>query len=293
MMECRLFKSSLSFRSIAVACLTWCGLVFVLSLSSGQAQTDLASRPQAVVGSRIAPGMLNERGEEIVSRGSGFSAVMTLRDRDLEALLDTGSVALDIPTSLINNIESVIIKRPLYFKDKQASDYADAELSGQKLLLNVDDSVIDRIDYQPVELKVYESNFTSVVIRYVGFSKAKDRDGDVGDPATDSPMITVTLDSGKGIHGRIRGMKNLKIDSTLGRIDVPFTQTKNISVRENGELTVQMANGDRISGKMDGEEIELLNRWGTETISLSDISSMSVKRARRKRNKPLKRATAF
>lgn len=275
-MDCRKFARSIAMRSIAVVAV----VLLVMLDSDGFAQTLIPAIPtngQAVVGSRLAPGMLNERGEEVVKRGTGFSAVLTLQDNSLETLIQTGRVEIEIPTQLINNVDSVIIKRPFYFKEKRASDFADTELAGQRLFLNIDDAVVERIDYQPVELKVYESDFTSVVLRYIGKSRSLRNSKEPGDAVTDSPMMTVKLKSGKGIRGRIRGMKTLKIDSTLGSIDVPFARSKNISVRKDGELKIEMLNGDLISGSIDGGKINLINRWGTETIEMSDISTLTVR----------------
>lgn len=268
----RIMRHKVVQRFIAAAT-----FVLALSVNPGFGQTMLTQHAQPVVGPRLAPGMLDARGQEVVTRATGFSAVLTLEDDSLATLVNTGRVEIEIPTPLINNVESVIIKRPFYFKEKRASDYGETELNGRRLLLNIDESVIERIDYQPVELKVYETGFTSVVLRYVGYAKALGNRKDPGDAATDSPVLTVKLKSGKGIRGRIRGMKVLDIDSTLGKIKVAFSRADKINVRKDGELIVDMSNGDRISGSIDGGEIELLNRWGTETIQMSDISSLTVR----------------
>ena len=158
MMDCRKFARSIALRFIVPVVTV---AILVMLCNVGFAQTLIpSSNSQAVVGTRLVPGMLNERGEEVVKRGTGFSAVLTLQDDSLRTLIQTGRVEIEIPTQLINNVDSVIIKRPFYFKEKRASDFADTELAGQKLFLNIDDAVVERIDYQPVELKVYESNFT-------------------------------------------------------------------------------------------------------------------------------------
>lgn len=274
-MDHRIFKTTLALRFVAAT------VVLVLFANFGFGQSMLTANGQPVVGTRLVPGMLNERGEEVVSRASGFSAVLTLQDDNLATLIDTGRVEIEIPTQLINNVESVIIKRPLYFKEKRATGYGDTALNGRKLQVKIGNSVIERIDYQPVELKIYESNFTSVVLRYVGYAPSIGNGKVPGDPATDSPLLTVNLNSGKGIRGRIRGMKSLNIDSTLGKINVPFSRAAKIDVRKSGELIVEMSNGDRISGSVDGGEIQLLNRWGTETIQMSEISSLTVEQPTR------------
>ena len=229
--------------------------------------------------------MVNDRGEEIVGRPSGFSAVLTLDDQKLKALFRNGRVEINIPNQLVNSVDSFVVKRPIYFKEKTALDFADAELVGQRLVLTIDRSVIERIDYQPVELKVYESGFTSVVLRYAGESLKNQKAP--GDPDTDSPLLTVKLKSGKGISGRIRGMRSLNLDSILGMITIEFSRSRKINVKQNGDLNVEMLNGDLISGSIDGGKIVLVNRWGNETIKLSDIATLTMngqKKPKAKRN---------
>lgn len=276
-MECRKFKRCFA-TAFAVALVGLCS-------TFGFAQTQNPTGFSNQIGSRIAPGMVNDRGEEIVGRPSGFSAVLTLDDQKLKALFRNGRVEINIPNQLVNSVDSFVVKRPIYFKEKTALDFADAELVGQRLVLTIDRSVIERIDYQPVELKVYESGFTSVVLRYAGESLKNQKAP--GDPDTDSPLLTVKLKSGKGISGRIRGMRSLNLDSILGMITIEFSRSRKINVKQNGDLNVEMLNGDLISGSIDGGKIVLVNRWGNETIKLSDIATLTMngqKKPKAKRN---------
>ena len=262
MMECQLFKRV----SIAAACAA------AMMLCANRVSTAQENA------SNLAPRMSNDRGEEIVRRITGFSAVVTLDNAKLDSLLQTGNLEVGIPPQLVNSIDSVIIKRPIYFKEKKASGFADAELQGTGLAVAIDDSVIERIDYQPVELRVYEAGFSKVILKYVGITGQRISLEGIGDPKTDSPFLTVKLKSGKGIAGRIRGMQAMNLDSTLGQISVAFSKTTKILVGKKGELNIEMTNGDLISGTIDGGKIELLNRWDNETIDLADVAALIVDR---------------
>lgn len=228
----------------------------------------------------LAPGMIDARGEEVVGQASGFSAVLTLDDSSLQRLIRKGRVEVAIPLQLVNSVESVILKRPVHFKDDSATEFADAQLSGRSLVVGVDHSVIERIDYQPVELKVYETGFRSVVLNYTGDHSNRELKK-LGDPQTDSPLLTVKLKSGNGITGRILGMKQMKIDSTLGKIEVAFDRARRIKVKPNGDLGIELLNGDLISGSVAGDSIELINRWSTETIKLTDVEELVVRRPKK------------
>ena len=264
MMDCQLFNR-ITGTVFVVAMVSMCFL-----------DTSLAQQ-----NSNLSPGMTNAQGEEVVSRASGFSAVVTLDDAKLESLLRKGRVEVNIPAQLINSIDSVIIKRPFYFKEKNGVEFADATLAGKRLEVRVDHEVIERIDYQPIELKVYENGYSSVVLKYIGNSNKRSAKT-IGDPNTDSPMLTVKLKSGKGIAGRISGMQSLDIDSVLGPIKVAFSKTNKILVGTKGELNIEMTNGDLISGTIKGGKIELLNRWENETIDLSSVAALIVKRPKKK-----------
>ena len=250
------------------------GLLFLLAVSVGTS-TVVAQAGSPLQQQSLTPGMTNAQGEEVVTRATGFAAVVTLDDLKLNQLMQQGSVEIRIPTQLINSVESVIVKRPLHFKNKKASGFADAELSGRRLVVKIDETVIERIDYQPVELKVYETGFNSVILRYVG--TATPVDNNPGDPKTDSPILTVKLKTGNGIKGRIVGMKQLKMKSQLGVISVDFERTQRIAVKDTGEVTVEMVNGDLISGKINGGKIELITRWSTETIDLREVAALIVR----------------
>lgn len=276
-MECRKFKFAFA------------AMLFVCLCATASAQVS------EFTGNNfgIVPGMVNDRGEEIVGTKSGFAAVVTLDDRNLKTLIERGRVEVAIPRQLVNSVDSVIVKRPVYFKETKAKDFANAQLSGRKLVVDVDRSVLERIDYQPVELKVYESGFTSVVLNYDARSRSTSKAGPVGDPATDSPMILVKLKSGNGIAGRIRNMKKLDIDSSIGNISVEFARTNKIMVRDGGELGIEMINGDLISGTVDDGEIVLINRWSDETIKLSEVSALIVQQESRLANRTGKNMTKF
>ncbi len=270
MMECQLFNR------IPVAVMAALVAICLHSVSMAQEKTFIG-------GEDLVPGMTNSQGEEIVTRASGFSAVVTLDDAKLDSLLRKGRIEVNIPFQLANSIDSVILKRPIHFKEKRAVEFAEAELAGRRLKIQLDDEVIQRIDYQPVELRVYENGISSVVLRYVGISPEQKSLKDIGNPETDSPILMARLKSGKGLAGRIRGMQSLKINSVLGQIDVSFAKTKKILVGDKGELNIQMANGDLISGTIEGGKIEMLNRWETETIDLASVAALIIDRPKKKR----------
>ena len=260
-MECRTFKFIVA------------ALLFFCCCAITKAQVNGPMNPNA---HGFSPGMSNSNGEEIVGNRSGFEAIVTLNDANLQTLLKRGQLEVSIPQHLVNSVDAVIVRRPVYFKDSMATKFATAQLSGHQLIVDIDQSMIERIDYQPVQLKVYESGFSSVVLKCNKRVAPNKKTKLPGDPATDSPMLTVKMRSGNGIDGRIEGIKKLSLNSSIGKISIDLDRTQQITVRNGGELGIEMTNGDMISGTVSSDKFVLLNRWSDETIKLSEVSALVI-----------------
>lgn len=221
----------------------------------------------------LLPGMTSPQGEEIVEAPPGFSALLNLDDHDVKTLVEQGSIAIHIPQHLRGSVEAIVLRRPVVFKNNKATAFADAQLNGQQLIVDVDQSTIGRIGYQPVQLNVYETQFSSVVLKYVAnFQKTGEKT--IGDAERDSPLLTLKLKSGNGFVGRIRNLQQLNLESTLGKISLKLPRVSKIQFQGGGRLTVQMASGNLVSGRIRESELVFANRWGTETIQLKDIAQL-------------------
>jgi len=94
------------------------------------------------------------------------SAVIELQDADVASLKQTGYIKMSIPQKLINRVDSVTLKRPDRFKDEAAILYNDVDRRSGMVSVRVDDGTMEQIDYQPVELRIFESGFSSIVVQY-------------------------------------------------------------------------------------------------------------------------------
>lgn len=243
---------------------------FAISCSTLPAQSSEGTQGQ---------GMTNEAGEEIVKPAAGFSAVVRLTDAKRKTLLTQGSLRISVPNYMANSVRSVVIQRPIYFKEQRAVSYSDVELVAKQIQLEIGSEVLQRIDYQPIELKFYESGISSIVLKYVGGPLKPNDFSGVGDPAKDGPVVLVRLRSGKGIEGRLKGMAELTLESQFGNIQLSMAKASQITIQQADGVLVEMANGDSISGSIADKQVVVLNRWDDETIPLSDIRSIVVRRA--------------
>lgn len=199
------------------------------------------------------------------------SAVVELTDGELQSLLQTGSFKMSIPPNLKNKVNSLILKRPDRFKDDVAVLFNDVDKRYNTIAISVDDSTIEQIAYQPVELKIYESGYTNIMVRYRPGNGRK-----VKKPSkTDSVELKLQLKSGKSITGRLSYMTQFPLESGLGKVNVKLEEVSQITFEEDGDLRVTMLNGDTLQGESNFSSVIINSRWGQERIKTENIASIT------------------
>ena len=199
------------------------------------------------------------------------SAVVELTDGELQSLLHTGSFKMSIPQSLKNKVNSLILKRPDRYKDDVAVLFNDVDKRSDTIAISIDDSTIEQIAYQPVELKIYESGYTNIMVRYrPGNAKRAKKPS-----KTDSVELVIQLNNGKSISGRLSYMTQFPLKSGLGKVKVKLEDVSQITFAEDGDLTVVMFNGDTLKGESNFSSVIVNSRWGQERIKTEDIASIS------------------
>ncbi len=199
------------------------------------------------------------------------SAVVELTDGELQSLLQTGSFKMSIPHSLRNKVNSLILKRPDRFKDEVAVLFNDVDKRFDTVAISVDDSTIEQIAYQPVELKIYESGYSHIMVRY-----RRGNGTQAKKPSkTDSVEMKITLNNGKSITGRLSYMTQFPLESGLGKVKVKLEEVSQITFDEDGDLTVIMLNGDTLKGESNFSSLVVNSRWGQERLKTKDIASIT------------------
>lgn len=203
------------------------------------------------------------------------SAVVELTDGELQSLLNTGSLKMSIPPRLKNKVNSLILKRPDRFKDDVAVLFNDIDKRNDTISISVDDSTIEQIAYQPVELKIYESGYTNILVSY--------RRGNGMTPQkpskTDSVELKIQLNNGKSITGRLSYMTQFPLKSGLGKVKVKLDEISQITFDQDGNLRVVMLNGDTLQGESNFSSVIVNTRWGQERIKTRDIASITPPQA--------------
>ena len=200
------------------------------------------------------------------------SAVVELSDGELQSLLQTGIFKMKIPASHKNKVNSLILKRPDRYKDDVAVLFNDVNKRSNTIAISIDDSTIEQIAYQPVELKIYESGYTNILVRYRpgnGIQQEK--------PSKyDSVELKIMLLNGKTLTGRLSEMTQFPLKSSLGKVNVKLKEVSQITFDEDGELKVTTFDGDVLTGKSNFSSVIVNSRWGQEKIKIKDIASIAA-----------------
>jgi len=199
------------------------------------------------------------------------SAVVELSDVELQSLLQTGKFKMSIPHRLKNKVNSLILKRPDRFKDDVAVLFNDVDKRSNTIAISVDDSTIEQIAYQPVELKIYESGYTNIMVRYQPGNGKRNKKPS----KTDSVELMVSLKNGKSITGRLSYMPQFPLKSGLGKVKVKLAEVSQVTFEDDGDLRVTMFNGDTLQGESNFSSIIVNSRWGQERIKTKDIASIT------------------
>ena len=97
-----------------------------------------------------------------------FKIVLTLNKSKLKALVTDGFIKAPIPQSYHNKITAIVLKHEDNVIDKRLKMDGDAAKLGSNLILPLSESVVERVKYQPLELKVYAKGYTSVILKFDG-----------------------------------------------------------------------------------------------------------------------------
>jgi len=212
-----------------------------------------------------------------------YMVVLTLGEQEVASLRRDGYLRATLPQQFRNRVDSVLLKHPTTFLSKKLVIRDDVDKSGRTLLVNVNEAIVDRLGFQPVQMKVYQSGFDSVTLRYrrsnePGQASSLSR-GRKAKPK-DSPLVFVRLSAQNGTTGWIRNMETLSVETQFGSTKIPMSRISGIrfNTGETNEVVVISVTGDYLTGTIDFENIVLATRWGDERIPVSKLESVTYQR---------------
>ena len=202
------------------------------------------------------------------------SLAIRLSENEIDGLRKDGMLKAKVPSNMVNRVAAVKFRSSQTMLPEARQLKTNVEKVGENLLVDIDESVIDRLELQPIEIPVQPSGFTNLVIRYKPNVELIPTPEDAQTEAeTDSGFIVIRFKNKKSTIAQVRSFQELKIDSDLGKISLPVEKLLGVkfqSETENGVFVI-LENGDSISGKVDLASITLKTRWGDQAVKLKDL----------------------
>lgn len=210
-----------------------------------------------------------------------FELNLTLDAAKIQQLKKTGFLKATVPAQFFNRVDSIVLKQSDSFNDDRLSLPLDIDKRSRALFAEIDQSVLEHLPYQPVRIKVYESNFDAVVVQYRPGDGLIENQASTVNPETDSGLVWLQLNSGKKLPGYLRDGQSLILQSQIGDLPIPFDTFDGIGFLSATEDSVSnaavllLANGDQLSGQLEFETLRLCTRWGDKEFSRSEIVAIT------------------
>jgi len=217
--------------------------------------------------------------KEKEEKNERYMVVLTIGAQEAATLRNSGRLQATLPDKYRNRVDSVLLKNPTSFRSKKLVVRGKFEKTGKSLLVNVNESVIDRLELQPVQIKVYQSGFESITLKYKRPNRAQlDAIPRGAKPKPDdSPQVYVRLSPKNGTAGWIRNMKNLMVETQFGSTEIPFNRIAGVrfNTEEPNKVVVISLTGDYLTGTINFDEIVFATRWGDQKIPVSELQSVT------------------
>ena len=211
-----------------------------------------------------------------------FVLVMKLNDDQINRLRVNGSLITQIPPKLVNRVGKIRFKRSASFLSKSLRVVgAKTEKKNRLVSVEVDNTVLERLAYQPVEMSIYESGFDQVRLKFNPLgSVAGKLPTETQPPANpkSNPYMFVRINAKRGIYGLLKDFDTLSIETQFGKVKVPTSELAGIRLNDGGpkQAFVVLKKGDVFSGQIDMETITVQSRWGNKEIKLREVESFTL-----------------
>jgi len=187
-----------------------------------------------------------------------------------------------IPPNLVNRVGKIRLKRSRSFLSRSLKVVgAQTEKKNGLVSVEIDNTILERLAYQPVEMSIYESGFNQVQLKFNPLgSVAGKLPAEAQSPADlqAGPYMFVRIDSKRGIYGLIKNFETLSIETQFGKVQIPTSELAGIRLNDGGvnKAFVVLKKGDFFTGKIDMETITVQSRWGDKEINLREVESFTL-----------------
>lgn len=187
-------------------------------------------------------------------------------------------IIIHVPPGVDQIVSAIKIEKSEYFKPQALEIRPRTLVRGSRVLVYIPVNAVDRLDYQPLKLIVYQSNVSTYQI------VPTEADQKVAglQASNIKPDFFVRLKPKNGVAVAFRMSKKFRLKNEVFDTHFPFDKIEGIFFNSGEEQTasIVMRNGDNISGKhFWPDTIEFETPWGNEKIGLEKVVSITRNRS--------------
>lgn len=214
-----------------------------------------------------------------------FVLILKLDDNQINRLRVNGSMTTQIPPRFVNRVGAIRFQRSVSFlSDPLKVVGAKTDKKNRSISVEVDNTILERLAYQPVDLAIYESGFQQVQLNFNPRGMVAGRLPAEFPPNIkpgSGPYMYVRINSQRGIYGSLRDFKTLSIKTQFGKVNVPTSEIAGIRFNDGNvnRAFVVLKKGDVFSGEIDFTSITVSSRWGNRKLKLHELESLTLARA--------------
>ena len=213
-----------------------------------------------------------------------FVLILKLNDQQIERLRLNGSLSTKVPPRFVNRVKAVRIKRATSFRSKPLSVAgARTQRSNRSVSLEIDNSVLERLAYQPVDIRIYETGFDLLRLKFNPRGNIAGELPQEFEPLADqskAPYMYARINDRRGIYGSLVNFEALSIKTQFGQVKIPGGDISGIRFNDGDpkRAFVVLKKGDFFSGEIDFDSVTLKSRWGNQTLKVSELESLTLNR---------------
>jgi len=143
-----------------------------------------------------------------------------------------------IPPKLVNRVGKIRLKRSASFLSRSLKVVGARTVKKNGLVsVEVDNTILERLAYQPVEMSIYESGFNQVRLKFNPLGsvagKLPTETKSPADPQA-GPYMFVRINSKRGIYGLIKDFETLSIETQFGKVKIPTSELAGLRLNDGG-----------------------------------------------------------
>ena len=179
-----------------------------------------------------------------------------------------------VPGKNKDSVGAVLLKREDSLTDTPATVEAKTLFQQGKLYLELETQMIERMLYQPLEIKVDQEKLNRIVYIPVANSNSKAKNT----TNNFAPNWYLRLNSATPMAAIVDGETTLKIESEIGTVDAALKTIAAVRFSKDANVpsTFVFKNGDKITGtgKLD-QQINIQTQWGEAQLDTARIQLMT------------------